>query len=121
MSRVSKDVGGPSAFLTAISVRAPPFWRRSPEAWFLQLEEQFALGTVTTGSTKFNHAVVGLDKESAALVVDVLSKYSQARLTDQLIRHLSVGEAAKLNHLLTHLTLHDHTQPTASGNELTGW
>lgn len=49
-----------------------------------------------TEATKFNHTLVGADKESVTLVADVLGRCSYARL--KLISHLSVSEKAKLNH-----------------------
>lgn len=55
----SKDNARSFAALTAVWFRVTPLWQRNPEAWFLQLEAQFALVGITTDATKFNHAFVG--------------------------------------------------------------
>lgn len=68
-----------------VSAKVPAFGRRNPKT-FLQFKVQFALTVVTTGATKFNHALVGLEEESVALVVDMLSVSSYPRLKEQLIR-----------------------------------
>lgn len=77
--------------------------------WFVQLEAQFALVCATTNATKFNHALAGVGEEFVTLVAGVLSGCSYTRLNDQLIRRLSVCERAKLNYLLTDLTLDGRT------------
>lgn len=97
MSRHRKDSTGPSSALAAISVRVPTFSRWNSEAWFLQLEAQFTLTSDTTGANKFKHTLVGLNVES--LVADALNEGSYTQLKAQLIRHLSISETARLNHL----------------------
>lgn len=72
--------------------------------------------SVRHDASKFNHALVGLDEESVALIAIVLSECSYDRLKDQLITRLSVSKTAKLNHLLLDLTL-----AATWGNEATGW
>lgn len=79
---------------------------------------QFALAGVIMSATKFNHALVGLDEESVALVASVLSGFSYGRLKDQFIRRLSVSERAKLNHLLMDLTLDDRIPGQLSGDKV---
>lgn len=70
----NKKVAGPSAALTAVLIKVSPFGD--------ELDVQFALAGVITGATKFNHALVGLDEESVALVASVLSGFSYGRLKD---------------------------------------
>ena len=37
--------------LNTVSVKVPAFWPESAEAWFIQVEAQFALKGVTSSST----------------------------------------------------------------------
>ena len=39
--------------LNTVSVKVPAFWPESAEAWFVQVEAQFALKGVTASSTEF--------------------------------------------------------------------
>ncbi|KAF0700546.1 Uncharacterized protein FWK35_00037578, partial [Aphis craccivora] len=44
-----------------VSVRAPPFWEGDPNIWFAQIEAQFALGGITSDTTKYNHIIRTVD------------------------------------------------------------
>lgn len=52
-----------------------------------------------------NHVFVALDEEISKLVPRVLEACPYMKLKEQLIKHLSVSETAKLNHLQTKLML----------------
>lgn len=64
-------------------------------SWF---EAEFALSD-TVDPMQFNHVFVGLEKKVIVLVSDVLLEKAEAKP--------SMGETAKLNHLLAKLTLGD--------------
>lgn len=55
-------------------------------------------GSATSGAARFNHALVGLDKQGSYEI-----------LKEHLIRCLSMSGAIKLNHVLRKLTLGDRT------------
>ena len=49
--------------LNSVSVKVPAFWPDSAEAWFVQVEAQFALKGVTASSTKFYYCVSSFNQE----------------------------------------------------------
>ena len=51
-------------------IKAPPFYRKSPETWFRQLDSQFLLAGITKNDTKFHHVVANLPENIA---LDTLS------------------------------------------------
>lgn len=60
----------PSAAISSVSVKLPPFWTTRPEVWFRQVEAQFATRNppITSDWTKFNHVVAALDNATAGEV-----------------------------------------------------
>ena len=56
--------------LNSVSVKVPAFWPDSAEAWFVQVEAQFALKGVTASSTKFYYCVSSFNQETANQVLD---------------------------------------------------
>ena len=58
--------------LNSVSVKVPAFWPDSAEAWFVQVEAQFALKGVTASSTKFYYCVSAFNQETANQVLDLI-------------------------------------------------
>ena len=58
--------------LNTVSVKVPAFWPESAEAWFIQVEAQFALKGVTTSSTKFYYCVSAFNQDTANQVLDLI-------------------------------------------------
>ena len=58
--------------LNSVSVKVPAFWPDSAEAWFVQVEAQFALKGVTASSTKFYYCVSSFNQETANQVLDLI-------------------------------------------------
>ena len=58
--------------LNTVSVKVPAFWPDSAEAWFVQVEAQFALKGVTASSTKFYYCVSSFNQETANQVLDLI-------------------------------------------------
>ena len=58
--------------LNTVSVKVPAFWSDSPEAWFVQVEAQFALKGGTASSTKFYYCVSSFNQETANQVLDLI-------------------------------------------------
>ena len=50
--------------LSTVSVKVPAFWPESAEAWFIQVEAQFALKGVTASSTKFCYCVSSFNQDT---------------------------------------------------------
>ena len=53
-------------------MKIPTFWLESAEAWFIQVEAQFALKNVTVSSTKFYYCVSSFNQETANQVLDLI-------------------------------------------------
>ena len=58
--------------LNTVSVKVPAFWPDSAEAWFVQVEAQFALKGVIVSSTKFYYCVSLFNQETANQVLDLI-------------------------------------------------
>ena len=58
--------------LNTVSVKVPAFWPDSAEAWFVQVEAQFALKGVTASLTKFYYCVSSFNQETANQVLDLI-------------------------------------------------
>ncbi len=58
--------------LNSVSVKVPAFWPDSAEAWFVQVEAQFALKGVTSSTTKFYYCVSSFNQETANQVLDLI-------------------------------------------------
>lgn len=97
-----------------ISIKIPPFWEKSPEIWFLQVEAQFTLNKITTEDTKFNHLVAQLEPRYIENIWDIVTgsskeKYKEAKT--RLLDVFKISEEAKLKSLLTDVDLGDR-QPS---------
>jgi len=55
-----------------VSVRAPPFWEGDPNIWFAKIEAQFALGGITSDTTKYNHIIRTVDTAILTQVTDII-------------------------------------------------
>ena len=86
-------------------VKAPPFYRKSPETWFRQLDSQFLLAGITKTETKFHHVVANLPEDIAcdALGDSNIKSYDdlkKAILTSlQANKHIRIEEALATLHL----------------------
>ena len=58
--------------LNTVSVKVPVFWPESAEAWFVQVEAQFALKGVTSSSTKFYYCISSFSQNTANQVLDLI-------------------------------------------------
>ena len=53
-------------------MKVPVFWPESAEAWFVQVEAQFALKGVTSSSTKFYYCISSFSQNTANQVLDLI-------------------------------------------------
>ena len=56
----------------AVSVKLSEFWPEDPEVWFIRVEAQLRLRSVTQDQTKFDFLVSSLDNTTAVEVKSVL-------------------------------------------------
>ncbi len=75
-----EPVSPPAAPLVShIAVKPPPFYKKSPETWFRQLECQFCLGRVSSSQTKFHHTMAALPEDIACDVDPAISTYEDLK------------------------------------------
>ncbi|GBO17973.1 hypothetical protein AVEN_84337-1 [Araneus ventricosus] len=105
--------------LARVAFRAPKFWETDFDLWFLQLESQFKLSSISTDETKFHTVVAALDSKILSCVSDIvrnppadnkydalktriLNYFSQLRL---LLQDLQLGDkkASQLSQEMTNL------------------
>ncbi|GBN84801.1 hypothetical protein AVEN_54282-1 [Araneus ventricosus] len=89
--------------LAYVAFRAPPFWETDPDLWFLQLESQFRLSSISTDETKFHTAVAALNSKLLSYVSDIVcnppadNKYA---LKTRILNYFSQSQSTKLRVLL---------------------
>jgi len=66
-------------YVARIAIKPPPFYRKSPETWFRQLESQFSLAGVTSQRTQFHHALAALPEEIACDLDPALKLYNDLK------------------------------------------
>lgn len=91
--------------VAAVGVKVPPFWPHKPSLWFVNLEAQFGLCSITADSTKYAHLISCLDAKYAAEVEDIIinppatGKYD--KLKTEIIRRLSSSQEQRVRQLLS--------------------
>ncbi|GBM65424.1 hypothetical protein AVEN_71109-1 [Araneus ventricosus] len=89
--------------LARVAFRAPPFWETGvvyPDLWFLQLESQFKLSSISTDETKFHTVVAALDSKFLSYVSDIVrnppadNKYGA--LKTRILNYLSQSQSTEL-------------------------
>lgn len=71
--------------VATVSVKAPPFFQTSPDAWFAILDAAFATSRVVVSSTKFDHAVQRLQVEQVKQISDLIAGKDYDLLKERLI------------------------------------
>lgn len=56
----------------AVALKLPTFWTSNPEAWFMQVEAQFAIRNITADDTKYYYVVSALDSATATRALSIL-------------------------------------------------
>ena len=88
-----------------IAVKPPPFYRKSPETWFRQLESQFSLAGVTSDRTQFHHALAALPEEIACDLDPALDRYGD--LKNAILDSLRANRFLLIEEALSTMQLND--------------
>lgn len=105
-----------SSQVSAVSLKLPEFWTKSPDVWFARVEAQFGTKGITQDQTQYDYVVSALDLDTAEEVQSILihppatEKYSS--LKRALIKTFGKSQAQKDNELLNINGLGDK-RPTA--------
>ena len=87
------------------SCRLPPFWKASPEAWFLQVEAALAGNQIKHDLTRYNLALAKLDGDTVHELLDVLRAVPAtgkfAYLKQHVIQRFGDTLEERLNQLLS--------------------
>ena len=100
--------------LNTVSVKIPAFWPESAEAWFIQVEAQFALKGVTASSTKFYYCVSSFNQETANQVLDLIKSPPATgpyeALKNQLLKLFALDDFQRLE--ISNLPLSEDMKPS---------
>lgn len=86
------------------ALKLPEFWESAPEAWFVQVEAQFGLRSITDDEKRFWHVVTALNSRTASQVVRLITsppphnKYGA--LKDHLLRVHGLSRRERARRLL---------------------
>lgn len=99
------------AHVDRVHIKLPPFWRKDPKLWFIQLEAQFDLAGITRDITMFHHVVSAIDTEILQEVTEVITnppineKYNTIK--NRIIGIFSDSTENKIRKLLSEMDLGD--------------
>lgn len=86
--------------LFTVGIKAPPFYRNNPDAWFLMLESQFALRRITAEETRFHHLVSHLPEDIASVLLSANTPLNYTELKKAITEMLQKSQQEKINDLL---------------------
>jgi len=92
------------------SVKAPPFYTKCPESWFLRLESQFVLAKITHTETQYHHVLASLP-EDISMNVSLPTKPNYAELKKNVLDSLKKNRHVLIEEALSTLELGDR-RPT---------
>lgn len=117
----TNEIDAPSAEISRISVKVPPFWAEHPEIWFAQIESQFVVHGVRSDQTRFNTIIGNMESKILSQVSDAVlnpplsEKY--ANLKKAIIDRFSESSQRKMQKMLSGIDLGDK-KPSFLYNEL---
>ena len=92
-----------SAHVVSVSLKLLPFWPADPQAWFAQVETQFATQEIISQKTMFDYIIASLSPEFATEVRDLIlrppTEVPYDRLKEQLVKCTAVSEQRRLQQL----------------------
>jgi len=99
-----------------ISIKPPPFYLRSPETWFIQLESQFTLAGIKSETTKYHHALAALP-ENVASDLTLTENTDYTELKNNVLQNLKANKHVLIDQALSDVELNDK-RPSILVNEL---
>jgi hypothetical protein len=95
----------PTAKISRVDVRLPPFWAEWPAMWFAQAEVQFSLASITSEKTKLFYVISQLDHRYATEVEDIIiyppERDPYTMLKAELVGWLTASKDQRVHQLLT--------------------
>jgi len=89
-----------------VAVKAPPFYQKNPDVWFLQMESQFQLAKITDPKTKYNHVLSTLPEDVACnLTITANTNYED--LKEEILKSLKANKHLLIDKALSVVELGD--------------
>ena len=111
MSTGDENQPAPTASVTSVSLKIPPFLPADPQIWFAQVVAQFQTRNITSQKTKYEYMVTSLSPEFATevrdLVLTVPDTNPYDKLKTALIGRTATSEQRHLQQLLNSEELGD--------------
>ena len=103
--------------MARLQVKPPPFYRKSPELWFKQMESQFFLAGIQSSITKYHHAMAALPEEVMCNITDSLSFCDYDALKTAVLDSLKANRFQLIDEAMATLELGDR-KPSHLVNEI---
>ncbi|XP_023222766.1 uncharacterized protein LOC111624186 [Centruroides sculpturatus] len=101
----------PTIEVNIVALRLPPFWDKTPELWFANIEAQFAISCITKDCTKYYVVVSALNSDILNYVSDIVlnppAKNHYNTLKTQLLANFSDLKQRQIKALFSDITLGD--------------
>ncbi|XP_067134245.1 uncharacterized protein [Centruroides vittatus] len=101
----------PTAEVNRVALKLPPFWDKTPELWFANIEAQFAISGITKDSTKYYSVVSALNSDILNYISDIVlnppAKNCYNTLKARLLADFSDSEQRQIKALLSDIALGD--------------
>jgi len=112
---MSEDTLSDTSHIRHISIKPPPFYKSNPQTWFLQMESQFALGNITSSTTKFHHVLAALPEDIASNVPTTSCDYDV--LKGEILNSLKANKHILIQQALNTVEM-GNKRPTQFVNEI---
>lgn len=85
------------------AIKVPGFWDKTPQAWFIMIENIFRLKGVKSDTSKYQHVLASLPQHCVLSVLDIIKDQTNGYddLKAALINRNSMSEEQRLNTLLS--------------------
>lgn len=99
----------PVAEVSRVALKLPSFWEKSPELWFVNIEAQFKMSSITADSTQYYAVIAALTADTLPHVSDIVlnppSENMYKTVKERLISEFTDSEQKRLRSLLSELSL----------------
>ena len=109
-----------TAQLSTVSLGLPSFWPDNPDAWFVNVESQFRIASITRDETKFHKVVAKLPEDIAVKVLSISQQYTTdgySKLKSAILKLFTKPKSQRFDELLAYTNI-SNTKPSAILSQL---